>query len=41
MTETLEFSDFMRNARESLLSRWRAHREEVFGPAGPGAADNG
>ncbi|WP_256968364.1 hypothetical protein [Streptomyces sp. CS227] len=41
MTETLEFFDFMRNEMESLPSRWRAHREEVFGPAGPGAADNG
>ncbi|MFD4988103.1 GbsR/MarR family transcriptional regulator [Streptomyces sp. NPDC058374] len=39
MAETLEFFDFMRREMESLLSRWRAHREEVFGPAGPGAAD--
>lgn len=43
MAETLEFFDFMRNEMESLLGRWRAHREEVFGPTGHGghrAADS-
>ncbi|WP_436740331.1 GbsR/MarR family transcriptional regulator [Streptomyces sp. BBFR102] len=41
MTETLEFFDFLRDEMESLLSRWRAHREEVLGPTGPGAVDDG
>ncbi|MGF3200219.1 GbsR/MarR family transcriptional regulator [Streptomyces diastaticus] len=40
MAETLEFFDFMRREMESLLSRWRAHREEVFGPAGPRPTDS-
>ncbi|NGO77786.1 MarR family transcriptional regulator [Streptomyces sp. YC504] len=33
MAETLEFFEFLERELAGLLSRWRAHRDEVFGQA--------